>query len=81
MPHRRVPEVPRSCPAVGVREVSVRRAGAKLGGGTRAAVSVANLFDARPSVRDGISATPVSYQRAYLDPLGRLASLSLRKIL
>jgi outer membrane receptor protein involved in Fe transport len=48
--------------------------------GTRASIGVANLFNTRPQVRDSNGATPLSYQPTYLDPLGRLLSLSLRKV-
>lgn len=47
---------------------------------TRATVAVTNLFDSRQRVRDDAGATPVNYQAAYLDPLGRVISLSLRKV-
>ncbi|MEP9400437.1 TonB-dependent receptor [Sphingomonas sp. VNH70] len=47
--------------------------------GMRATLGVTNLFNARPQVRDGTGATPISYQRAYLDPVGRSITLSLRK--
>jgi len=48
--------------------------------GTRATVAVTNLFDSRQRVRDDAGLTPVSYQPAYLDPLGRVVSVSLRKV-
>ena len=48
--------------------------------GTRVSVGVTNLFDARIDVRDAAGRTPISYQPAYLDPLGRSANISLRKI-
>jgi hypothetical protein len=47
--------------------------------GTRVTLSIDNLFDSRPEVRDASGATPLSYQPAYLDPLGRSVRLSLRK--
>ncbi len=46
--------------------------------GARATLGVTNLFNARPEVRDQTGSTPLSYQPAYLDPLGRLLSLSVR---
>ncbi|MEH3159925.1 MAG: TonB-dependent receptor [Sphingomonas taxi] len=49
--------------------------------GTRASLGVTNLLNTRPQVRDRLGATPLSYQPAYLDPLGRTVSLSLRKTL
>jgi outer membrane receptor protein involved in Fe transport len=48
--------------------------------GTRASLGINNLFNRRPSVRDGAGFTPFSYQPAFLDPLGRLVSFSLRKV-
>jgi outer membrane receptor protein involved in Fe transport len=47
--------------------------------GTRVSLVVDNLFDARPGVRDSTGATPLGYQPALLDPLGRSVRLSLRK--
>lgn len=47
--------------------------------GTRASLGVTNLFNTRPQVRDRLGATPLSYQSAYLDPLGRTISFTLRK--
>ncbi len=49
--------------------------------GTRASIGINNLFNTRPAVRDGAGGTPLSYQPAYLDPLGRVISVSLRKVL
>ena len=49
--------------------------------GLRASIGVTNLFNTRPQVRDAAGATPLSYQSAYLDPLGRVISFSLRKVL
>lgn len=47
--------------------------------GSRVTFSVANLFDERVHVVDGDDVTPATYQPAYLDPAGRVVSLSLRK--
>jgi hypothetical protein len=47
----------------------------------RLSVSVDNLFDTRPKVRDTFGAVPLAYQPAYLDPLGRLVRVSLRAAL
>lgn len=49
--------------------------------GTRVSLGVTNLFNTRPQVRDAAGAVPLSYQPAYFDPLGRVISLSLRKII
>lgn len=48
--------------------------------GTRATIGVNNLFNTRPQVRDRTGAAPLSYQPAYLDPVGRLLSFNLRKV-
>jgi hypothetical protein len=42
--------------------------------------SVTNLFDSRLQVRDVQGITPVRYQPAYLDSLGRSVRLGFRKI-
>ncbi len=47
--------------------------------GTRITVSVNNLLDQRMRVRDSLGQTPLSYQPAYLDPVGRVVRVSLRK--
>lgn len=47
--------------------------------GTRLTFSVANLFNSHLTVRDGTGATPIRYQPAYLDPLGRSVRISFRK--
>jgi iron complex outermembrane recepter protein len=48
--------------------------------GTRITLSVDNLFDSRPRVRDETGQTPLGYQPAYLDPLGRTFMIGLRKL-
>jgi hypothetical protein len=48
--------------------------------GLRVTLSVTNLFDARQRVRDATGATPLSYQPDLLDPVGRVARISLRKL-
>lgn len=48
--------------------------------GTRASLSVRNLFNARPLVRDAAGQTPLAYQQSYLNPLGRVLTLTLRKV-
>ncbi len=48
--------------------------------GSRVTLSVTNLFDQRMQVRDAAGATPASYQPAYLDPVGRVATVSFRKL-
>jgi hypothetical protein len=56
-----------------VREVPFLR-------GSRVAIAVNNLLGTRPEVRDENGLTPLSYQPAYLDPLGRTVRISLRKL-
>lgn len=48
--------------------------------GARLSLGIVNLFDARQAVRDATGATPIAFQQAYLNPLGRTVALSLRKI-
>ncbi|MBX3560176.1 MAG: TonB-dependent receptor [Sphingomonas sp.] len=48
--------------------------------GLRLTFGITNLFDSRLQVRDSIGSTPLSYQPAYLDPIGRLLSVTLRKV-
>lgn len=48
--------------------------------GLRATLTVQNLFDSRQKVSDDLGVVPLAYQGAYLDPVGRVALLSLRKI-
>jgi hypothetical protein len=49
--------------------------------GMRVTLSVTNLLDSRQHVRDATGATPLNYQPAYLDPMGRTIRLSVRKLL
>lgn len=48
--------------------------------GTRATLSVDNLFNQRQRVTDQAGAVPIGFQPAYLDPLGRTVRLSVRKL-
>lgn len=48
--------------------------------GTRITLSVDNVFDSRLKVTDATGATPLNYQPALLDPLGRTVKLSIRKV-
>lgn len=48
--------------------------------GLRLSLSVDNLLNNRLDVRDASGATPLSYQPAYLDPLGRSVQLQIRKL-
>ena len=48
--------------------------------GSRVSLVLSNAFDQRVKVRDATGATPVGYQPANLDPVGRSVRLSFRKI-
>lgn len=48
--------------------------------GARVSIGINNLFNSRPKVQDEAGSTPLSYQPAYLDPLGRLVNFRLRKV-
>jgi len=48
--------------------------------GTRVSLGINNLFNSRPEVRDEAGLTPISYQPAYLDPIGRSVNFSIRKV-
>jgi hypothetical protein len=48
--------------------------------GMRLTLSVNNIFDTRQHVHDANGDTPLSYQPAYLDPLGRTIKISIRKL-
>lgn len=48
--------------------------------GSRLTVSVDNLFDQRQRVRDALGQTPLGYQAAYLDPVGRVVRIGFRKL-
>src|SRR5262249_29999953 len=48
--------------------------------GVRLSASVSNLFDDRMKVRDPLGVTPIQFQPAYLDPLGRTWRIELRKL-
>lgn len=49
--------------------------------GSRVNLGVQNLFDSRPEVTSSAGDVPLNYQPDYLDPQGRVVSLTLRKIL
>ncbi len=48
--------------------------------GLRVVLAADNAFNEHQSVRDATGAIPFAYQSAYLDPLGRVIRLDLRKI-
>jgi len=49
--------------------------------GMRVTLSITNITDSRQHVRDANGDTPITYQPAYLDPMGRAIKLSVRKLL
>ncbi len=49
--------------------------------GSRITFSVSNLFDQRVTVRDAAGVTPLGFQPAYIDPLGRTWRIGFRKLL
>lgn len=49
--------------------------------GSRLNLGVQNLFDTRPEVTSSAGEVPLNYQPDYLDPQGRVISLTFRKIL
>ena len=46
----------------------------------RLTLRVNNVLDSRQSVTDGTGATPIAYQSAIMDPLGRVIGAELRKM-
>ena len=48
--------------------------------GTSVRLDVDNIFNARPEVRDGSGATPLSYQPDLLEPVGRTIGITFRKL-
>lgn len=48
--------------------------------GARLSLMANNVFDSRQKVTDATGATPVAYQPDYLDPLGRVLGVELRKL-
>ncbi|WP_448502803.1 TonB-dependent receptor [Sphingomonas sp.] len=48
--------------------------------GTRVTLRLDNVLNARPAVRDGGGQTPLGFQAALLDPLGRTVRLEARKL-
>jgi hypothetical protein len=47
--------------------------------GARASLAVTNLFDRRQTVHDAAGATPTAFEPGFLDPLGRVVALTIRK--
>ncbi|HVM38214.1 MAG TPA: hypothetical protein VM265_07500, partial [Sphingomicrobium sp.] len=47
--------------------------------GTRLSLDIVNITNARERVRDSRGQTPLGYQQAYRDPVGRLVRLEFRK--
>ncbi|MFL6844380.1 MAG: TonB-dependent receptor plug domain-containing protein [Allosphingosinicella sp.] len=48
--------------------------------GARLTFGITNLLNTRPQVRDLTGSTPLNYQSAYLDPIGRFITFGLRKL-
>ena len=48
--------------------------------GARMSLRIENLLGSVQTVTDGSGAVPISYQRDYLDPRGRVISIELRKM-
>jgi outer membrane receptor protein involved in Fe transport len=48
--------------------------------GARASVAVTNLFDRRQTVHGVDGATPTAFEPGFLDPLGRVLALTVRKL-
>jgi hypothetical protein len=48
--------------------------------GVRASLAITNVFDRRQTVHDAAGATPTAFEPGYLDPLGRVLTLTLRKV-
>ncbi len=49
--------------------------------GARVSVGIDNIFNTRRDVTDATGATPLRYQAGYLDPQGRILSVSFRKLI
>ena len=60
--------------------IARRLASLGLRRGARVSLAVTNLFNARLDVRDAAGDTPISYQPAYIDPVGRSIRISFRKL-
>jgi hypothetical protein len=54
--------------------------GASWAQGARASLAVTNLFDRRQTVHDADGATPTAFEPGFLDPLGRVLALTIRKV-
>jgi len=48
--------------------------------GARASLAVTNLFDRRQTVHGADDATPTAFEPGFLDPLGRVLALTIRKV-
>jgi outer membrane receptor protein involved in Fe transport len=48
--------------------------------GLRLSLEVVNLFNDRQDVRDSFGNTPLQYQPAYRDPIGRTVEFEIRKV-
>ena len=48
--------------------------------GARVTLSLSNIFDQRMAVHDASGVTPINFQPAYLDALGRTWKIEFRKL-
>ncbi len=48
--------------------------------GARASLAVTNVFNRRQTVHDAEGATPTAFEPGFLDPLGRVLALTIRKV-
>jgi hypothetical protein len=48
--------------------------------GMRVSFLITNLFDTHQKVRDAMGATPAGFEPGYVDPLGRMLTLRIRKV-
>jgi outer membrane receptor protein involved in Fe transport len=48
--------------------------------GLRLYLAATNLLNAHQKVRDATGATPVGFDPGYIDPLGRVVTLTVRKV-
>jgi outer membrane receptor protein involved in Fe transport len=47
--------------------------------GLRVSLAINNLLDTHQKVRDSTGVTPTGFEPGYVDPLGRVLTLSVRK--
>jgi len=62
-------------------DLGQRLPGKEWARGLRTTLAVQNIFDQRQKVTDDSGASPLAYQAGYLDPVGRVVLLTVRKIM